>query len=82
VSGVNRWFSEGIVTEEVSICKNTPFEVWVTFSFPLPNHLKIDVGGIENLIVQEAYEILQKSELQTIQIEISINNEQMGDMVK
>jgi len=56
--------------------------VWVTFSFPLPNHLKIDVGGIENLIVQEAYEILQKSELQTIQIEISINNEQMGDMVK
>ena len=52
------------------------------FSFLLPNHLKIDVGGIENLIVQEAYEILQKSELQTIQIEISINNEQMGDMVK
>ena len=42
---------------------------------PLPNHLKIDVDGIENLIVKGASTLLSHKNLNDISIEINEKNQ-------
>lgn len=46
------------------------------FSIPLPNHIKIDVGGDEKKIFEGLENILKSSELKTIMIELNHNLEE------
>lgn len=46
-------------------------ELHNTWGLETPNHIKIDVDGIEELIIQGAEETLRKPELKTILIEIT-----------
>ncbi|MBP01867.1 MAG: methyltransferase [Rhodospirillaceae bacterium] len=40
-------------------------------TIPVPNHIKIDVDGIEHLVVKGGMNVLQKTELQSVLIEIN-----------
>jgi FkbM family methyltransferase len=42
-----------------------------TFSFPVPNHIKIDVDGIEEKILDGMKLILHRPELQSVLVEIN-----------
>ena len=49
---------------------------------PLPNHLKIDVDGIENLIVKGASTLLSHKNLNDISIEINEKNQNISILYK
>jgi FkbM family methyltransferase len=51
------------------------------FAPPLPNHLKIDVDGIEPLILRGASSLLSKESLLSLQIELDFGNEMHADTV-
>lgn len=48
------------------------------FKIPLPNHIKLDVDGIEILILKGAKEILRSSQLRSILVEM---NQDKGDII-
>lgn len=51
------------------------------FAPPLPNHLKIDVDGIEPLILQGGYSLLRIESLLSLQIELDFGNKMHADTV-
>lgn len=50
-------------------------ELTERFSLPVPNHIKVDVDGIEDLIVEGAAGLFQKPELETVLIEVFMHGD-------
>ena len=50
-------------------------ELTERFSLPVPNHIKVDVDGIEDLIVEGAAGLFQKPELKTVLIEVFMHGD-------
>lgn len=46
-----------------------------TFDVPVPTHIKVDVDGIEDLIVEGASELLQRPELKSFLIEVYMHDD-------
>jgi len=63
------YFEQGIFT----ISLNELCDKW---NFQIPNHLKIDVDGIESKIIEESDILLSSKKLQTILIEINPNRDE------
>lgn len=50
-------------------------DLTTTFSLPVPNHIKVDVDGIEDLIVEGAKGLFQQPELRTFLIEVYMHSD-------
>ena len=48
----------------------------------VPNHIKIDVDGIEFLILKGASNVLKKESLKTLMIEVDENDKKLDAMMK
>ena len=50
-------------------------DLTTTFGLPMPNHIKVDVDGIEDLIVEGATGLFERPELQTFLIEVYMHGD-------
>jgi FkbM family methyltransferase len=50
-------------------------DLTTTFGLPVPNHIKVDVDGLEDLIVDGAAGIFKQAELQTFLIEVYMHGD-------
>jgi FkbM family methyltransferase len=50
-------------------------DLTTTFGLPIPNHIKVDVDGIEDLIVEGAAGLFERPELQTFLIEVYMHGD-------
>tara|TARA_B100000965_G_scaffold364029_1_gene347372 strand:+ start:2451 stop:3233 length:783 start_codon:yes stop_codon:yes gene_type:complete len=58
------------------IFKTSLDEIISKWKFPIPNYLKIDVDGIEHLIIKNATTLLKNKNLSSVLIEINRNREE------
>ncbi len=58
------------------IFKTSLDKIVTEWKFPIPQYLKIDVDGIENLIIKNAKSLLKSTKLQSVLIEINRNREE------
>ena len=56
-------------------------DLTTTFGLPVPNHIKVDVDGIEDLIIDGAAELFKQQELRTFLIEVYVHGD-IADRVR
>ena len=63
------------------VFKSSLDEIIHNWQFPVPNYLKIDVDGIENIIVKNSTFLLKSVELESILIEINRNRDEDTEII-
>ncbi len=58
------------------VFKTSLDELITKWKFPIPNYLKIDVDGVESLIINNGRSLLKEKQLQSVSIEINRNREE------
>ena len=63
------------------VFKSSLDEIIHNWQFPVPNYLKIDVDGIENIIIKNSKFLLKSAELESILIEINRNRDEDTEII-
>ena len=63
------------------IFKSLLDELVQNWRFPIPNYLKIDVDGIENIIIKNSTFLLKRAELESVLIEINRNRDEDAEII-
>ena len=63
------------------IFKSSLDELIKNWRFPIPNYLKIDVDGIENIIIKNSTFLLKSTELESVLIEINKNRDEDTEII-
>ena len=63
------------------IFKSSLDELVQNWRFPIPNYLKIDVDGIENIIIKNSTFLLKRAELESVLIEINRNRDEDAEII-
>ena len=56
-------------------------ELIKNWRFPMPSYLKIDVDGIENIIIKNSTFLLKNAELESVLIEINRNRDEDTEII-
>jgi FkbM family methyltransferase len=70
IGQVNQFYSRGCSSVQGSLVVSLD-DLCFTFGLPVPQHLKIDVDGLEEEIIAGAARLLRHEDLRTVMIEIS-----------
>ncbi len=63
------------------IFKSSLDELVQNWRFPMPNYLKIDVDGIENVIIKNSTFLLKSTQLESVLIEINRNRDEDKEII-
>ena len=73
--------NEVAYSNKQGVFKSSLDEMIDSWQFPMPNYLKIDVDGIENIIIKNSTSLLKSAELYSILIEINRNRDEDAEII-